>query len=135
MCCRTKGKTSCKEAVYFSVGQSCTSEVSLCLSVLDTIVGSNVIWNDEKMITMLDKDGTRCARRSKGERFDPNHQKPAVQQSGGSVMIWAAFFGRGPLHRIRGIINVSVYYVYTIGEQYIWTLDGVVRPYVLLTHS
>lgn len=71
----------------------------------------NILWSDETKINLFGSDGKRYVRRPANEQFNPKYTKKTVKYGGGSIMVWGCFswYGVGPLHRIKGIMD-AVYY-------------------------
>ncbi|XP_011144066.2 uncharacterized protein LOC105185907 [Harpegnathos saltator] len=72
---------------------------------------SDVLWSDESKFMLFGSDGIKWVRRPEGKRFDPKYQLPTMKHGGGSVIVWGAFSakGMGPLHKIDGIMDQTVY--------------------------
>lgn len=85
---------------------------------------SQVLWSDESKYNLFGSDGVKYVRHPVGSRFDPKYQTPTMKHSGGSVIVWGCFSGRGigPLRRIQGIMD---------RYQYEDILEKTMRPFAL----
>ena len=68
-------------------------------------------FSDESEFNLIGCDGRKFVRRSHKERYSPQYTKSSVTFRGGSVMVFGMFStaGTGPLVRLHGKINATVY--------------------------
>ena len=71
----------------------------------------NVIWSDECRFKLFHSDGRVRVWRQQKERFINECIRTTVKWGGGSVMVWACFFGDtlGPCYLITNTMNSSSY--------------------------
>ena len=70
-----------------------------------------VIFSDESPFHLFQEGGRLYCWRRPGEEFLEKNLKPTVKHGGGSIQVWGCFCysGKGPLHRIAGIMNGEKY--------------------------
>ena len=70
-----------------------------------------VYFSDESKINLFGSDRRRYVRHSATERYSPKYIRSSVKFGGGSVLVFGMISttGPGPLVRLHGRINASVY--------------------------
>lgn len=72
---------------------------------------NRVVWSDECRIVLNSVDGRARVWRRPGERFREDLVQETVAAGGGSIMLWAAFWGAGKsaIRIVHGSVNGEVY--------------------------
>jgi len=72
----------------------------------------NILWSDESKIVLFGGKGSRSyVRRPPNTEYNPRFTCKTIKHGGSSIMVWGCFsyYGVGPIHWIRPIMDQNVY--------------------------